>query len=56
MITEEQYQEMIDECSPAVRIGGREYGAGTALRRIDPVQFNIEYHDYVQFLEEEESA
>lgn len=51
-ITEGDFEELLNE-APAVVILGRDYYPGTILRKCDPVQFNIEYWNYVHAVEEE---
>lgn len=52
MVTKEEYVDLVNESNPVVKIGRFEYGAGTILRAVDPVQFDIEYNDYLQYLDE----
>jgi hypothetical protein len=52
MYTIDEFEDLTNESFPPVVIAGREYGRGTALRRIDPEQFNIEYHDWMNYLDE----
>ena len=52
MITIDEFEELLNETYPMVRLGRLEYGRGTIIRKVDPVQFDVEYNDYLQYLEE----
>ena len=57
MITKDEYEDLVNESYPQVELavlgGGPVYGCGTVLRKVDPVLFDIQYHDYLLFLESE---
>jgi len=38
-ISDEEYEELIDEISPEVKIGSLSYSAGRVLREVDPIAF-----------------
>lgn len=52
MYTKDEFEEMMNESYPQVEVGSLQYGRGTVLRKVDPVQFDIEYNDWVQYMEE----
>ena len=52
MYTIDEFEMLMNESFPAVMLSGREYGRGTLLRAVDPVQFNIEFHDWMHYLDE----
>ena len=54
MYTIDDFEELLNETYPKVQLGKLEYGRGTIIRRVDPVQFNIEYHDWMHYLDEVE--
>ena len=54
MYTVDDFETLMNESFPEVKVGSREYGRGTALRRVDPEQFMIDYHDWLDFLDEAE--
>lgn len=56
MYTMDEFEMLLNESFPAIVIGGREYGRGTTLRAVDPVQFNIDFHDWMHYLDEEVEA
>ena len=52
MYTMDDFEDLMNEQYDPIKIGSREYGRGTALRKVDPEQFNIDYHDWLQYLDE----
>lgn len=52
MYTKDEFEMLLNESFPAVMLGGREYGHGTVLRAVDPEQFNIDYHDWMHYMDE----
>ena len=59
MYTIDDFETLMNESFPQVVLGRTlgsnapcTYGRGTVLRRVDPEQFNIEYHDWLQYLDE----
>lgn len=54
MITKDEFEDLMNESFPQVELmlGRLKYGRGTVIRKVDPVQFDIEYNDYLQYLEE----
>lgn len=54
MITMDEFEELMNESFPQVEVmlGRLKYGRGTIIRKVDPLQFEIEYHDYLHYLEE----
>jgi hypothetical protein len=43
----EHYQEMLDECYPTVKICSYEWNQGEALKRLDPIAFNLGLSEYI---------
>jgi hypothetical protein len=43
---EEEFEEMLDECYPPVKVGSCEWNAGYVLRELDPVAFRCGISDY----------
>ena len=54
MYTIDEFEMLMNESFPAVMLSGREYGRGTLLRAVDPKQFEIEFHDWMHYLDEME--
>lgn len=52
MYTKSEFEDMMNETFPQVKVGNLEYGRGTVLRAVDPAQFDIEYNDWLQYLDE----
>jgi hypothetical protein len=52
MYTKHEFEYLMNESFPPIVIGGREYGRGTVLASVDPEQFNIDYHDWLHYLDE----
>ena len=52
MITIDEFEDLLNESFPQVTIGRSSYGKGTILRKCDPEQFKIEYHDWLHYYEE----
>ena len=52
MYTKDEFEMLMNESFPAIVIGGREYGRGTTLRAVDPMQFDIDFHDWMHYLDE----
>lgn len=48
--TMEDFEDVLNE--EQISLLGKSYGAGTLLRKVDPVQFNIEYHSYMNSIED----
>jgi hypothetical protein len=45
-----QYDEMLDDCYPAVTIAGMEYTTSYALRELDPIAYRCGLLDYADSL------
>ena len=56
MMTRDEFEDLVNESNPQVTVGRLAYGAGTVLRAVDPLQFNQDFFDYLQYLEEEVNA
>ena len=56
MITKDEFEDLMNESFPQVEVmlGRLKYGRGTIIRKVDPVQFDIEYNDYIHYLEIQE--
>lgn len=52
MITREDYRDIVNESYPPIVILGFNYHAGDLLEAIDPVRFDVMYHDFLAFTEE----
>lgn len=52
MYTMDDFETLMNESFPEVKVGSREYGRGTVLRKVDPLQFEIDYHDWLLYLDE----
>jgi hypothetical protein len=50
---EEQYNEMLDECYPVVKIGYMEFYPSQILKNCDPIAYQIGLSEYMDALEEE---
>lgn len=50
---EQQYEAMLDECYPMVRIGDMEYEPSRVLREVDPIAFRVGMFDYADALIED---
>jgi hypothetical protein len=57
-ITEQQaykiYDDMLDDCYGMIDVCGYEYDASTALKRIDPIAYNVGFSDYISNCMEED--
>ena len=49
----ELYDNMLDECSPMVKIGVLTYMPSEALYRIDPIAYQVGMNDYESSLRED---
>lgn len=49
----ERYDEMLDECNEVVIVCGYEYAPSDALKRLDPIAYNVGFSDYCSMLESE---
>ena len=47
------YEYMLDECTPAVKIGTLEYSPSRVLYCVDPIAFACGLNDYESFLRED---
>lgn len=54
MYTKDEFEQLMNESFPQIELmlGRLSYGRGTVLRAVDPMQFDIEYHDWMQYLDE----
>lgn len=52
MYTMDEFEDLLNERTCTTILGRHSFGAGTILRKCDPEQFNIEYHDWLAYLEE----
>lgn len=52
MYTIDEFEDMMNVTFPQIKVGNLEYGRGTVLRKVDPVQFDIEFNDWLQYLDE----
>ena len=50
---ENQFDEMLDECYPIVRIGGIHFYPSQILKECDPIAYRVALSDYESTLEEE---
>ena len=50
----EEFEDMMNETYPPYKILGTEFLAGSIIREMDPILFNVFYHDYINTLEMEE--
>ena len=56
-LTEEQalerYDEMLDDCYPAVRVGDSTFYPSTVLKECDPIAYRVGFHEFVDSLQED---
>lgn len=52
-VSMDDFEEMMNECNPTTVLGTYTFYAGTILRKLDPVAFVKEYHDYCAAVENE---
>ena len=54
MYTIDDFEQLMNESFPQIELmlGRLSYGRGTVLRAVDPKQFEIEYHDWLYYLDE----
>jgi hypothetical protein len=45
--------ELLNDCYPTYKVGHTEYGYGDIYAKIDPIAFEIELTDWIDFEEEE---
>jgi hypothetical protein len=48
------YDEMLDECYPAVKIGDSEFYASTVLKECDPIAYRVGANDYADSLSQDD--
>ena len=53
-ISEEDYEQMLDDCHEMVVIGGLEFYPSTVLKECDPIAYNIGFSEYADSFELEE--
>ena len=51
-INMDEFEDLMNE-GTSVKVGRYSFGAGTILRRCDPVAFHVEYHTYCAAVEQE---
>lgn len=47
----EQYNQMLDDCYPSVKVCGYEYDPSRALKELDPIAYRVGFSDYCSSLE-----
>ena len=52
MYTIDEFETLQNESYPLIEVGARKFGRGTVMRKVDPVQFDIDYNDWLQYLDE----
>ena len=52
-ITEELYDEFLNEVYPEVTIGYSTFQASDILKALDPIAYNVGFSDYESFSQEE---
>ena len=50
---EEQFDEMLDDCYEAVKIGNSIFYPSQILKNCDPIAYNIGVYEYFDFMEAE---
>ena len=50
---EEMYNNMLDECTPTVKIGTLEYMPSEVLKKLDPIAYRCGMNDYESSLRED---
>lgn len=53
---EENFDDMLNDCYPVVKIGYMEYSPADILKSCDPIAYRVGVSEYEDFLTEEESA
>lgn len=49
----EQYDQMLDDCYPSVKVCGYEYDPSRALKELDPIAYRVGFSDYCSSLEDD---
>ena len=52
-LTEERYDDMLNDCSPDIEIGNISFQASRVLYECDPIAYNCGFSDYADSLENE---
>ena len=53
MTTKDDFEDMMNETYPPYKILGVEFLAGSVIREMDPIYFDVLYNDFIQQQEEE---
>jgi len=48
--TEQRYRDMLDECEPAVKVGGLTFAVSRVIEELDPTAFRCGVCDYADSL------
>lgn len=51
---EAMFDEMLDDCYEAVKIGNSIFYASQILKNCDPIAYNIGVYEYIDYMKEEE--
>ena len=51
--SEDDYEEMLNDCYETVKIGSLEYEAGTVLKAVDPIAFRVGMSDETDYIAKE---
>lgn len=54
VLTEDDYEDFLNEEEPEIRIGTLTYGAGHVLRTVDPVAFRCAYLEHIDAIAQDE--
>lgn len=52
-VSEESYDEMLDDCYGEIEICGMSYMASDALKSVDPIAYRCGFHDYANSIDPE---
>jgi hypothetical protein len=50
----EMYNEMLNDCTPMIKIGYLEFDPAYALKELDPIAYNVGFSDFCADLESDD--
>ena len=53
-MNKDEFEDMMNETYPPYKILGTEFLAGSIIREMDPIYFNVLYYEFINTLEMEE--
>ena len=50
-MTKDEFEQLLNDCYPTVQLFGMTFGAGQAIRELDPIAFDVMYQQQLNVIE-----